>query len=241
MKKIIEGHVYDTDKATEIGCADNGLAYNDLNWVRDTLYRTRSGRYFIHGEGGANTRYAEVRENNSWIAGERITPMLTREARIWAEQNLDADEYEAAFSVPEEDTSRVVTSVSLTPAAKAKLERLAEGRSASAVVEELIVAAKGDATNTYAKQDIIELMGGKTFGDVEIYGDSEGWQTDDLTSPEGLENEIYSDINDIPDIEYSDYWLMDKETYKRTVLANSPIDADDYGPYPILCLKAAGR
>ena len=100
---------------------------------------------------------------------------------------------------------------------------------------------KGDTMNVYTKQDIIKLMEGKTFGDIEIYGDSEGWQTDDLSSPEGLDNDIYSDIENIPDIEYSDYWLMDKDTYKRTVLANSPIDADDYSQYPILCLKAAGR
>ena len=98
-----------------------------------------------------------------------------------------------------------------------------------------------DTVNVYTKQDIIKLMEGKTFGDIEIYGDSEGWQTDDLSSPEGLDNDIYSDIENIPDIEYSDYWLMDKDTYKRTVLANSPIDADDYSQYPILCLKAAGR
>jgi len=52
MKKIIKGSLYNTDTAKFLGCIEPaGQNTNDLNFFRETLYRTKSGKYFLHGEG----------------------------------------------------------------------------------------------------------------------------------------------------------------------------------------------
>lgn len=96
MKRIIKNKVYDTNTAQRL--AENGYNYpGDLNFWNETLYRKRTGEYFLHCEGGANSRYAERIDANSWSGGERITPVTEEEAREWAERNLDGDQYEEIF------------------------------------------------------------------------------------------------------------------------------------------------
>ena len=62
MKKIIDNKVYDTNTATLIGSKDNGISPASFAYCRESLYRKRTGEYFKHGEGGANSKYA-VRNN----------------------------------------------------------------------------------------------------------------------------------------------------------------------------------
>lgn len=103
MKKIINGKLYNTETAVDFGRYWNGFSTRDFKCVYETLYRKKTGEYFLHGEGGAMTTYAEnVGDMRGW--GERIIPMTYDEAREWAEQKLDADEYESIFGeVPEYD------------------------------------------------------------------------------------------------------------------------------------------
>ena len=98
MKKIINGLRYDTEKAVEVGGYSSGHNPGDFQAWHATLYKTpRSGKFFLHGEGGAMTRFATHHGNNSgW--GEKIQPMDTEEALEWAEQYLDADCIEEHFS-----------------------------------------------------------------------------------------------------------------------------------------------
>ena len=124
MKKIINNRKYDTETATEVGSWDNGLYGNDFNAMSETLYRKRTGEYFLFGEGGAMSRYAE-QVGDMWGSGWAITPMTYEAACKWAESHLSVEEYEAAFGEVSEDAENVVVSARVSAAAKKALERFA--------------------------------------------------------------------------------------------------------------------
>lgn len=138
MKKIINGAKYDTATAKKLGNWTNNERYGDFNYCEETLYRTKSGKYFLHGKGGAMSRYSQSAGNNSWSGGEKIEPMDRRSAMEWAEEHLDGDEYEEAFGEVEEGTEQL--NITVPAALKAKLWELAEQRkiSVSALVEEML-------------------------------------------------------------------------------------------------------
>ena len=84
MKKIISNKVYDTNTAQKLGDWDNGHYTNDFAYCAETLYRKKTGEYFLHGEGHALSKYASHSGNSSgW--GEKIIPMSYTEAQTWAE------------------------------------------------------------------------------------------------------------------------------------------------------------
>lgn len=109
MRKYINGNRYDTDTAVELGRWENGSTPYDFDWVRETLFRTKAGLYFIHGEGGANTRYSQDLGENRWSGGERIVPMTQDSAREWAEQHLDADQVDQAFPAESPDQQQGIS------------------------------------------------------------------------------------------------------------------------------------
>jgi len=101
MKKVIDGKLYNTETAQNLGYWWNGLSTNDFGYLREALYQTKSGKYFLHGIGGARTGYAE--SYGSLLHGsEAIIPLSTEEAQDFAENHLSADEYIAAFGEPVE-------------------------------------------------------------------------------------------------------------------------------------------
>lgn len=104
MKKIIGGKMYDTEKARMVGdpWSPAGFMSSDFDWYEETLYRKRTGEYFLHGAGGPKTRYAEPYGQSGWTGGERIMPLSYNEAREWAEEHLDTDAYIGAFGNPDE-------------------------------------------------------------------------------------------------------------------------------------------
>lgn len=140
MRKIINNKVYDTATATWIGLADNGHDYNDLAYSGETLYRKRTGEYFLHGEGGPMTSYAVRTGSNSWRGSERITPISYAAARQWAEEHLDAEAYEAEFGAVTEDNSQTTITLSLRADTVEALRRAAaeEGLPMSTYVERLL-------------------------------------------------------------------------------------------------------
>lgn len=144
MKKIINGKVYDTETAQEVGIWSNNLSYRDFGWCSETLYRKKTGEYFIHGKGGPASRYAEAVGSNSWGFGERIMPLTYKEATEWAEKHLDCDEYEQIFGKVTEDETRKTAAYSLSVTAIEVLRRMAQaqGRPASEILNELILANK---------------------------------------------------------------------------------------------------
>ena len=139
MKKIIAGAKYDTDTAKELGYSSNNCSQSDFNWYSETLYRTKSGRYFLAGEGGARSRYARSCGNNSWTGGSGIEPMSREAAQKWAEEHLDSDKYEAIFGEVTEDEQEQLN-VLVSSQLKQKLWELAEkqGKSMSTLAEEIL-------------------------------------------------------------------------------------------------------
>jgi len=136
MRKVIKGKLYDTEKATPIVSWSNGYYSNDFHHVSETLYRKRTGEYFLHGEGGAMSEYAESCGQNQWCGGERITPLSYDDARTWTEEHAGADVYEREFGIPDEDKEHDLH-VIISESAWQSLARTAarEGITVGAVIE----------------------------------------------------------------------------------------------------------
>lgn len=142
MKRIINGKLYDTETAREVGAWDNGLGSSDFGLVEETLYRKRTGEYFLHGWGGAASRYAKQVGTSTWGAGAEITPMTYDEAREWAEGHLGADEYQEEFGpAPEGEGEAAHIHVTVSEAARRALDsecaRTSETR--SAIIDRLLL------------------------------------------------------------------------------------------------------
>lgn len=101
MKKVIQGVLCDTATAKFLGEASYLSGRDFAHWSEE-LYRTKSGRYFLYGEGGPASRYAVTIGQNEWSGGEKIQLLSRETAMKWAEEYLDGDEYIAAFGNPEE-------------------------------------------------------------------------------------------------------------------------------------------
>lgn len=141
MKKVIKGKLYNTDTATLLGKYANEYGNTDFNYIRESLYRTKSRAYFIHGEGGGLTMYAVSAGNNTWCGGEKIIPMSREAAREWAEKNLEIDDYIATFGSPDdlengEDREKLDISLSLRTIRKLEILSEETGDSISQIIEE---------------------------------------------------------------------------------------------------------
>ena len=97
MKKFINDKKYDTDTAKLIHEWDNGHYTNDFNYCSEDLYRTKKGAYFLDGNGGAMSGYAESC-GNSTGSGSDITPLTEKEAMEWLEEHDGADAIEEYFA-----------------------------------------------------------------------------------------------------------------------------------------------
>lgn len=102
MRRVIEGHKYDSGTARVVGTWDDGLDRSDPHWVQETLHCTRAGLYFVHGEGGGLTQYATLAGQTALTSWETIAPYSADGARAWAEEHLDADAYEAEWGEVDE-------------------------------------------------------------------------------------------------------------------------------------------
>ena len=143
MKKIINGKKYDTDTAKRIGRREENPA-NNLDYFYQTLYRKKTGEFFLLGEGGPRTIYGQPSESGGWRSGEKIIPMTYEDAQEWAEEYLTVDEYEATFGVvSEENDSKAPMTCSISAAALATLRRLSSqsGKTMSEIVDQLILDA----------------------------------------------------------------------------------------------------
>lgn len=113
MKKVIRGRLYDTETAKSIGSASD---------TGETLYRKRTGEYFL-------------------TSGDRIIkPLAYTEAKEWAENALDGDEWFAEFGEPEENGDKTTMNISVTVGAADIVKRAAQkkGKSVSETIEALI-------------------------------------------------------------------------------------------------------
>lgn len=135
MKKIINGAVCNTATAKLLGSFENGERPGDLGYIKEALYRTKSGAYFLHTVGGAGTRYARQTEPNHWRSGEALSILSLEAAQAWAEEHLDGDEYIKAFGEPEERTT-----IMMSAATKARLSdiKAKTGKSFGDIIAEAV-------------------------------------------------------------------------------------------------------
>lgn len=140
MKKIINGKVYDTEKAECVGEWSNGCYTTDFQYCSEDLYRKRTGEFFLHGDGGAMSKYAVSGGNGNWGPGSKIIPLTYEAAQKWAEKHLDGEDYEAIFGEVVEDDSRASITIYMSTSAIERAKRAAsqEGISLSAYIEGLI-------------------------------------------------------------------------------------------------------
>ena len=108
MKKVISGVLCDTETAKMLGEYEHEHK-SSFHWYTERLYLTKSGKYFLHGEGHAASPYAKKVAQNEWAPSEAIKLMPPEAARQWAEDHLDAGEYIAAFGEPEEMSSVLIS------------------------------------------------------------------------------------------------------------------------------------
>lgn len=142
MKKIINGKVYDTETAQVLGSWSN-MSDRSFERIDETLYRKRTGEFFLHGEGGPASRYAVQIEQTSWRGGEKITPLSWGDARSWVESHLNPEDYERIFGPVSEDGSRVAVNLSISASSLELARRAAaqSGISLSAYIMSLISEA----------------------------------------------------------------------------------------------------
>lgn len=96
MKKIINGMRYDTATATEVGYWENTPNTGNFDCTQETLYLTKRGSWFIHGEGHARSPYASHQGNMSgW--GEDIVPLTPEAALAWLERRGRPEAIEVHF------------------------------------------------------------------------------------------------------------------------------------------------
>lgn len=96
MVKIINNKKYSTDTAKVVAYYNNVdgfkiLQCNDARFYEVTLYKKRTGEYFICREG-----------NNRSGVENGIEPVSEEGAKRWSEIYLDADEYELIWGEVEE-------------------------------------------------------------------------------------------------------------------------------------------
>lgn len=144
MRKIIRGRMYNTETAQRIGSWDNGMSGGDLEYTSETLYRKRTGEFFLDGCGGARSRYAEV-DGNMMAPGNRIVPMTFDQAREWAEEHLTPEKYESAFGAVDADAGKQYFNCGLEAPVMKLLKTAAarDERSMGDIIAQLIVEKYG--------------------------------------------------------------------------------------------------
>ena len=133
LKKTLDGKSYDTETARAVGTRKYT---GNVGGVTETLYFTKSGRYFLYIEGNPLGVYRRRGGN------EEIAPLSLEEAKEWLESYLTVDEYNRWFGVvePTDANERERFTTNLSPACKVKLRQIKEttGKTYSEIIEWLV-------------------------------------------------------------------------------------------------------
>lgn len=122
MKKVINGKLYDTDTAKEIGRINDEPSMN----YEIRMFQKKTGEFFMYVWSIRSKSY--------------IKPLSFRVAQEWIQDNLPGEVYCEIFGDPDEDAEDVLLGVRVAATAAAKLKRLAaeSGKSQNKIIEELI-------------------------------------------------------------------------------------------------------
>ena len=103
MNKIINFKKYDTDTAQKIASVSSGGSYTDYGYSEETLYRKKTGEFFVYVEGGAMSMCClRAAYENCWSFSDHFVPLTLDEAKEWVMENCDGDKYESLFGPVEE-------------------------------------------------------------------------------------------------------------------------------------------
>lgn len=122
MKKIINGKVYDTEKAQLVAEAHHdSIKDADGKSLKQWLFRKKTGELFVQVEGSA------LELQNIFQSGYRpnagIYPLTYEQAQRWAERELTAEQWESIFGDPEDDDTQVSVNLSMTAKEAAVLKQ----------------------------------------------------------------------------------------------------------------------
>ena len=98
MRQIVDGLLYDSENAEVIGeCGAFESDRSNFRWWDGTLHRTEKGRFFLAGQGGPMSRFADI-EGRTRRSGSGIQPLTDAEALDLASLHLDSDVVEKHFA-----------------------------------------------------------------------------------------------------------------------------------------------
>ena len=96
MEKIIKGKRYNTETAQMIGMYGENVD-DKFSTVQETLYKKRTGEYFLHGQGGPWSKYGKWQDGSHIGGGEKVIPLTYNAAKEWGERHLNTKEFEEEF------------------------------------------------------------------------------------------------------------------------------------------------
>lgn len=141
----INGLSYDPQKAKEIMTWDNGYARTDNRFAENTIYKKRTGEYFLYGRGGAGSEYAQPVKSDPGSMGEGdiIRPLTIEETKNLIlkneENSLNDDVYEREFGAIKQDTKKVIKTYSLKQSTADKIDRIAkeQGKTRGEIIDQV--------------------------------------------------------------------------------------------------------
>ena len=100
MRRIINNKMYNTETAKEI--STHRMYPGEFREKEETLYRKKTGEFFLAGSGGPRSPYAVQCSYNTWTGGSGIIPLSEDGAKDWLMEHGAVEEYIEAFGEPEE-------------------------------------------------------------------------------------------------------------------------------------------
>lgn len=124
---------YDIVTSERIGSYTTGKGES---WLEETLYRKRSGEYYLKGSGGDDTR---------WRGTDGVQPLCRAWAESWVFERLGREEYDRIFARPAEPKKKQRITLELPADTYARLTELSEsaGVSKTRVIEKLLQESEG--------------------------------------------------------------------------------------------------
>lgn len=137
MKTIIRNTRCDTTTAKLIGEARYGKTPEDS--FTEYLYRTKSGKYFIHAKGGALSRCAGRDATGKPIPGETIDIVTAKTAADWIMDNIGPVE---DYYLARDEGEREWATIKIPLSTKKTIEALKEstGKTVGQIVSEAIAS-----------------------------------------------------------------------------------------------------
>ena len=102
MKRIIDGKRYDTETAERVTWVGSrsGISRSDHTYWDAAIYRTPRGRWFLAGDGGPASIFAQS-VGNGTSGGSGLIPISDTEAQEYLEDVEAMDALERFFAIEE--------------------------------------------------------------------------------------------------------------------------------------------